>query len=284
MKYRYSIVDDKSDLVVGYCNKINGLSGKKVTTDNSVYHRLVLSDFIFCDGYKQYLRKMKARFEGLLYINIHDNDMKIMAQFYFANHTNTKHTEFYTIESNQDLEVIGYLADVPSKNELKLWEKWIDRFPKQKNEWVVLDEDGRRDWLRMLRIAYCSGYKKPDENNNDIFYLDGKNITTYDSFFIAFAEALNGPGSYYGSSLDGLEDCLCGGFGVVPPFKLIWHNAPVAVENLNENEWKRHRISLKKSLIKSLDSVDYQYTLNLNIFHEIVNVLLRHNVEVVLKP
>ncbi|MFB0844511.1 hypothetical protein [Paenibacillus oleatilyticus] len=31
---------------------------------------------------------------------------------------------------------------------------------------------------------------------------------------------MNGPGGYYGFSLDILDDCFCGGFGATPPFVL----------------------------------------------------------------
>lgn len=41
-------------------------------------------------------------------------------------------------------------------------------------------------------------------------------------------EAINGAGVYFGADLDGLNDCLRGGFGVVPPFTLRWLNPEVA--------------------------------------------------------
>lgn len=46
------------------------------------------------------------------------------------------------------------------------------------------------------------------------------------------AEAIVGPGRYYGWGGDAFDDCLAGGFGVKPPFTLVWHDAAVAREAL----------------------------------------------------
>ncbi|WP_241825465.1 barstar family protein [Micromonospora sp. CB01531] len=36
------------------------------------------------------------------------------------------------------------------------------------------------------------------------------------------------PGGYFGWNLDALVDCLCGGWGAAPPFRLVWHDSAVA--------------------------------------------------------
>lgn len=285
MKYKFSIVDTESDLLIGYCSKIDGLIGKIVEESGYFYHKIILFDFIFCDEYKEYLKEKKERFSGGT-INILDNYMKTMAHFGFGTSRYIKHTQFYELKSHINFELIGKLYDIATENELKLWDKWKENFPKEKNEWVSLDHSGRRDWLKMLRITMCCGYKKVIENHNTIFYLDGKNITTYDSFFIAFAEAMNGPGTYFGGCLGGFDDCLCGGFGVKPGFKLIWENSSVAAEHLNEDEWKKESLYRKERDKKLLeyDEEEYDYNSNLNIFHAIIQTLLDRGVEVVLKP
>jgi RNAse (barnase) inhibitor barstar len=43
---------------------------------------------------------------------------------------------------------------------------------------------------------------------------------------------MNGPGGYFGSSLDSLSDCLSGGFGPAPPFELAWTKSDMARESL----------------------------------------------------
>jgi hypothetical protein len=45
---------------------------------------------------------------------------------------------------------------------------------------------------------------------------------------LALGEALLGPGANYGTCLDSVLDCLCGGPAVVPPFTLVWHHADIA--------------------------------------------------------
>ncbi|MFK0261884.1 barstar family protein [Streptomyces angustmyceticus] len=40
--------------------------------------------------------------------------------------------------------------------------------------------------------------------------------------------ALVGPGGYFGREWNAFKDCLGGGFGVAPPFPVIWHDAEVA--------------------------------------------------------
>ncbi len=46
-----------------------------------------------------------------------------------------------------------------------------------------------------------------------LYVIDGAQVTSLESFWKALGEAVNGPGGYFGESLDGLEDCLHGGFG-----------------------------------------------------------------------
>ncbi|GAB2602654.1 hypothetical protein GCM10027168_39660 [Streptomyces capparidis] len=44
----------------------------------------------------------------------------------------------------------------------------------------------------------------------------------------ALAEALLGPGRYFGREWHAFKDCLAGGFGVAPPFTLVWHDSQIA--------------------------------------------------------
>jgi hypothetical protein len=115
MKYRYSLVDDESDLVIGYCNKVDGLTGKSVERTNGFFHKIVLFDFIFCDEFKVYLKKRKEGFSRLIYINILDGNMDIIANFGFANYTDISHTEFYKLKSHINFEILGYLNEVATK-------------------------------------------------------------------------------------------------------------------------------------------------------------------------
>lgn len=46
-----------------------------------------------------------------------------------------------------------------------------------------------------------------------VYTIEGLAVSGWESFFTVIGEAVNGPGGYFGRSLDGLADCLNGGFG-----------------------------------------------------------------------
>ncbi|MCX5606329.1 MULTISPECIES: hypothetical protein [unclassified Streptomyces] len=50
----------------------------------------------------------------------------------------------------------------------------------------------------------------------------------YELLGCALGEAVNGPGGYFGRSLAGVSDALCGGFGTTAPFILVWRDHEVA--------------------------------------------------------
>ncbi|WP_176955692.1 barstar family protein, partial [Sinosporangium album] len=52
--------------------------------------------------------------------------------------------------------------------------------------------------------------------------IDGDKIANEYSFHCALGEAVNGPGGYYGSNLDALDDCLRGIRAGDIGFQLVW--------------------------------------------------------------
>ncbi|NMI02379.1 hypothetical protein HF638_00220 [Paenibacillus sp. SZ31] len=66
----------------------------------------------------------------------------------------------------------------------------------------------------------CCKISSNIQDINQTYYVDGRNITDKISFYFALGESINGPGGYFGGCLDSLSDCLCGGFGVKPPFTI----------------------------------------------------------------
>jgi RNAse (barnase) inhibitor barstar len=76
--------------------------------------------------------------------------------------------------------------------------------------------------LQTIRRWWCRRKVWPEPDRSDVeIILDSSKITDIPSFHIALGEAVNGPGGYYGACLDALEDCLCGRFGLIPPFRLV---------------------------------------------------------------
>jgi RNAse (barnase) inhibitor barstar len=58
------------------------------------------------------------------------------------------------------------------------------------------------------------------------YVIDGDRIAKLDDVYRALGEAVNGPGGYFGSNLDALDDCLYGGFGTpVGGFIVEWRNS-----------------------------------------------------------
>jgi len=72
----------------------------------------------------------------------------------------------------------------------------------------------------------------PDRPAGTTYDLDGRFVTDIEGFYCAIGEAINGPGGYFGSNLDALDDCLRGRFGARAPFRLVWHDSAVAREHL----------------------------------------------------
>ncbi|MFB6367251.1 barstar family protein [Paenibacillus elgii] len=91
-------------------------------------------------------------------------------------------------------------------------------------------------WLEVVRSHHVTYYNISTNNN---YFLDITHVKDSVSFYCALGEAMNGPGGYYGSCLDSLYDCICGGFGATPPFVLHLCNG-----NFNE---LMHQDKIKES-------------------------------------
>ncbi|MBB2912428.1 RNAse (barnase) inhibitor barstar [Streptosporangium becharense] len=95
----------------------------------------------------------------------------------------------------------------------------------------------------------------PDDPPGETYELHGNHIVDEASFYCAIGEAVNGPGGYFGASLDALSDCLCGGFGATVPFTLIWHDSDVAREHLTRlMGWEDEQPTYFKSIVDVLQS------------------------------
>ncbi|MEU1730677.1 barstar family protein [Streptosporangium sp. NPDC020145] len=107
-----------------------------------------------------------------------------------------------------------------------IWDVWYRGIPATPNQWAPYSAEGRRQWSH-LAIHRDMGARRPDRSGG-VYHLDGRFATDVPGLHCAMGEALLGPGGYYGWGWSAFTDCLCGGFGVVAPFTLIWHDADVA--------------------------------------------------------
>ncbi|MGW7634856.1 barstar family protein [Streptomyces decoyicus] len=73
------------------------------------------------------------------------------------------------------------------------------------------------------------------------YVLDGNRILTLEDFWREIGEAVNGPGGYFGKSLDAFSDCLRGGFGTPEDddFKVEWHDHDRSRQALGHAETAR---------------------------------------------
>ncbi|MFW5437319.1 hypothetical protein [Paenibacillus apiarius] len=73
MDFKFSLLDDDSELVIGYCNDIAGLDGSGYINESSK-HRILLKQFIFCNEFKDYIVRRKESFCRLVYICMVDKE------------------------------------------------------------------------------------------------------------------------------------------------------------------------------------------------------------------
>ena len=95
-----------------------------------------------------------------------------------------------------------------------------DRFPPERvGAWIELSAPARAVWLQRVRGHYfANGHRtlvtKPA---GSVIRLDCATISDVDGFWCSLGEAVQGPGGYFGSHIQALDDCLVGGFGLVTP-------------------------------------------------------------------
>ena len=79
-----------------------------------------------------------------------------------------------------------------------------------------------------------------------IYVIPGEEITSLDSFYKVMGGVVNGPGGDFGGNLDGVEDCLHGGFGMPDEgCTFYWRHSDVSHCNLGHEEttrWLHDRI------------------------------------------
>lgn len=111
----------------------------------------------------------------------------------------------------------------------------------QMNSWVELDYDERIHWLHAASRRYWARPvpRGPVRPPGAVIHLHGSVITDLPACFCAIGEAVNGPGGYFGDTLSGLAECARGGFGIAPPFTVIWHDYEISRSRLGRSELVR---------------------------------------------
>ncbi|MFI5985288.1 barstar family protein [Streptomyces sp. NPDC051555] len=162
----------------------------------------------------------------------------------------------------EDITLTDGGDDRPLPAVRRVWETWYQGPPTEPNRWAPYDGQGRAAWLGLTTRAWRVRAAQPDRTGDE-HHLDGRFVTDVPGLHCAMAEALIGPGRYFGREWDTFKDCLFGGFGLVPPFTLIWHDSEIA----------------RRALAAVTDGPDGR----LSYFEEIVQLLEARGVTVVLR-
>lgn len=220
--HKYLIVDDESNIIVGYCKDIIGLSENKAQN----FYNITLMGLRLTEAFIKYFTASKCRISGI-HISMLEQDGKIIGSYFFVPEKLISFHKDVIFQEEISLNLSGGFSSAPSFEALEIWDKWMISKPVVINTWASLSKKQRLGWLEVVRIH--SNFNKNNTAENKHYYLDMTYVMDSISFFCALGEAMNGPGGYYGFNLDSVEDCFCGGFGAEPPFYLHFNNG-----NLNE--------------------------------------------------
>ncbi|WAL73755.1 barstar family protein [Kitasatospora sp. YST-16] len=117
---------------------------------------------------------------------------------------------------------------LPGSAARTVWRQWQAGPPRQAGSWRGLGTAAKETWQTLALYLREPG---PDRSGGE-YHLDGREVEDVTGLHCAIGEAVNGPGGYYGREWNGLRDCLGGGFGLVPPFTLVWHDFAATEEEL----------------------------------------------------
>lgn len=99
--------------------------------------------------------------------------------------------------------------------------------PKDLGTWVGLGRAELERWLEDAYERHFSPNGPPLQAVHEV-RIDGAKVTNVLTMCCAFGEAVNGPGGSFGRNLDGLDDCLFGGFGLETPGVIVWENSEIS--------------------------------------------------------
>ncbi|MFD5696629.1 barstar family protein [Streptomyces lasiicapitis] len=172
-----------------------------------------------------------------------------------------RHNVYLSIETARPSALGGSLLDIeltdggddrPPLLARPIWETWHRGAPTTRNQWAPLSPQGRSQWLHLTATGMSE--QGPDRAGG-VHHLDGTYVTDAPGLHCAMAEALAGPGGYYGREWNAFKDCLHGGFGVTAPFTLIWHDAEVARQALADDIWDTEKgLTYFEEIVQLLES------------------------------
>lgn len=221
---KYSLLDVESNLIVGTCDDIVGMTGEcTIRIENEFFHKIVLENFQITQTIKEYCKKTKS-FVTNIDLCVMDITGNPIGSYYFSSEVPLHFHKSEYEDKLINFELIGVLHQSASKEALDIWEIWRQSPPTSINLWSSFSMEQREGWLEVVRINFKRTSDQQDEKLGSYFLLDATYVTDSTSFFCAIGEAINGPGGYFGFDFMSLKDCLCGGYGAAPPFNIHLQN------------------------------------------------------------
>ncbi|PJI84908.1 barstar family protein [Luteimicrobium subarcticum] len=130
------------------------------------------------------------------------------------------------------LDFRGYSLPFPYAD--AVWRQWAGERPRRRGEWLGYPVEAHSSWLHVVQSAWAEEEDPRAAQDEPVGgVLDGRRVVGEDSFFCEIGEAVNGPGGYFGSNLDALEDCLVAPAGGSTPRSLLWEHSDASRDHLS---------------------------------------------------
>ncbi|MER7168586.1 barstar family protein [Micromonospora sp. NPDC000207] len=114
-----------------------------------------------------------------------------------------------------------------------IWRRWASRSPLVKGEWMGYPVESHASWLHVVQNSWFeTGHAAKRYGAGGIGVLDGRRILGESSFYCELGESINGLGGYFGSTLDGLADCLASSRIAGAPLGLVWEHSSASQERM----------------------------------------------------
>ncbi|MFE3175377.1 barstar family protein [Amycolatopsis sp. NPDC059090] len=123
---------------------------------------------------------------------------------------------------------------VPYPHAQEIWARW-SRGSILPREWMQYPTAQHRDWMHVVQNAWFTSGKNALRYGTGDIVIDGRGLSSEASFYCAIGEAANGPGGYFGSNLDALEDCLRNGSVSGHRYSVVWNAVETSRRVLGED-------------------------------------------------
>ncbi|MFB9924631.1 barstar family protein [Amycolatopsis halotolerans] len=122
----------------------------------------------------------------------------------------------------------------PYPHAQEIWARW-SRGSILPREWTRYPATQHGDWLHVVQNAWFTSGKRALRYGTGDIVIDGQGLSSEDSFYCAIGEAANGPGGYFGSNLDALDDCVRNGSETGHHYSVVWSAAEISRRVLGED-------------------------------------------------